>query len=398
LDTIATDIIGMNVAKISPDNVQLSVCTYDASCLSGAIDIGQLRDKNISRLPEGSLELVVRPDDDLRENETESVLGYNNIAYSDGIGFFADQYGVLRYSDGFNGTFSRVDSVGFSEYSNVHATKFSPDFENDDTMFIAGFELGVFRSIDRGLTFEKVFNSATQPQVPTGSDSVGLIVSPDFASTGVVFTYVTNGKKGGVDSVLFISEDSGSNWTAVDQGENPPRLLSLTLAIDNADGRIGKYSLLGNTRDGNIWVNRRKGQAKEFGQWEPLRYPVKGEYTSVLPKESVAGKGFCHDSVLGTSEGKLYMSMLTGGIAYGNLKDTRFTSPKASGLSQRFRFSGGGQTFVKNWRKTFYDLLLEVEGVLFGAFFNEIWMSLDDGSTWTSIYNLATREPRFSGQ
>jgi len=89
--------------------------------------------------------------------------------------------------------------------------------------------------------------------------------------------------------------------------------------------------------------------------------------------------------------------MLTGGIASGELKGTKYTKPKGSGLSQRFRFGGAGQTFVKNQRKTFNDMLVEADGALFGAFFNEIWMSLDDGSTWTSVYSLATREPRFSG-
>jgi hypothetical protein len=429
LDTIATDIIGMNVAKISPDNVQLSVCTYDDSCRSGAIDIGQLRDGSISRLPEGSLEKVMRSADDVLYDPNPNKYVYSTIAFSDGIGFLSDKIGVMRYADGFNGAYSTVDSIPFVVYplpinrSTVHGIRFSPNFENDGTMFIAGYNLGgVFRSVDRGLTFENVLNTTvvanftvsssfdqltfenvisttTQPQVPTGFESVGLIVSPDFASTGVVFTYLTGGKrfKKKEDSLLFISEDFGSNWTAVDQGKNPPRMTSLTLAIDNSDTRTGKYSLLGNEQFGNIFVNRRNGEANKFGKWEPLKYFVKGEFTSVLPKKSVAGKGFCLESVLGTPNGKLYMSMLTGGIAHGKLGGTRFLNPKASGISQRFRFSGAGQNDVKNHRKTFYDLLVEIEGVLFGTFFNEIWMSLDNGSTWTSIYNLATREPRFSG-
>jgi len=397
LDTISTDITGMNAGKISRDSAQLSVCTYDDSCWSGVIDIGQLRDGSMSRLPEGSLEKVMRTALDAAP--------YSNIAFSDGIGFMADVYGVMRYANGFNGTYSEPASIPFVNWtiptiktykSIVHGIRFSPNFENDDTMFIAGFDLGVFRSVDRGLTFENVFNATTQPQVPTGFDSIGVYVSPDFATSSVVFTYVTNGSRDLEDAFLFISEDSGSNWIAIDQGKNPPNLLSLAIATDNSS--TGTYSLVGVQMDGNAWVNRRKGDAKEFGKWDPLRYPVDGAYTSVLPeKKSFASTGYCHDSFLAAANGKLYMSILTGGIAYGKLNGNRFTKPKSSGISQRLRFGGTGQTLVKNRRKTFFEGMVEIEGIFFGAFFNEIWMSLDKGKTWTSVYNLSPRSRRFSG-
>jgi photosystem II stability/assembly factor-like uncharacterized protein len=384
LDTIATDIIGMNAGKISSDNVQLSVCTYDEACWSGAIDIGQLRDGSISRLPEGSMEKVMRKDKDK--------FPYSTIAFSNGIGFIADSYGIMRYANGFNGTYSELDSIPFAasvpmnEKSRVHGIRFSPNFENDGTMFIAGFNLGVFRSVDRGLTFENVFDATTQPEVPTGFDSIGVNVSPDFATSGVVFTYVTNGLSNLKDTLLFISEDSGLNWTVVDQGRDPPNLLSLAIVNDNS--RYGTYSLVGVQEDGIAWVNKRKGTPKVFGQWAPLRYPVGGEF---------ADGRYCHDSVLGTTNGKLYMSLLTGGIVYGELSRNKFKKIRTSGISQRFRFSGTGQTLVKNNRKTFSDGIVETEGALLGAFFNEIWMSLDDGETWTVIYNLTTRPPRFAG-
>jgi hypothetical protein len=313
----------------------------------------------------------------------------------------------MRYDNGFNGTYSNVDSITSfqtplpfsfprSNRVTVQGIVFSPNFETDNTMFIAGWNLGVFRSFDRGHTFENVFDPTTQP-VPIGSDTVGLIVSPDFASTGVVFTYVTDGPEKKEESLLFISEDFGSNWTAVDQGKDPPRMVSLTLAIDNVDKRAGKYSLLGNDKNGDIWVNRQNGEANKFGQWERLQYFVKEKLITVPPKKSVARKGFGHDSILSTPDGKLYMGILTGGIAHGKLNGTRFTDPKASGLTQRFRFGGLGQFFNKGKRRTYFDALIKIEGVLFGAFSSEIWMSLDDGFTWTSIYNLTPRAPRFSG-
>jgi len=312
-----------------------------------------------------------------------------------GLAFFADGLGVLRYADGFNGTNSRVNSVGFLENSKVHGIRFSPDFENDDTMFIAVYKLGVFRSYDRGLTFENVFNATTQSQVPIGSNllqlilsPVQLILSPDFASDGVLFTYLTADACNQCEqySLLFISENSGSTWAAVDQGENPPRMLSLASAIDKSNGVV-EYSLLGVQDNGDVWVSRRKGEANQFGQWERLSFWV-------LPGTE---EGFCHDSLLGAPNGKLYMSMLAGGIIHGKLKGTKLKGLKTSGLTQRFRFGGTGQTFVENTRKSWFEGLIEIEGVFFGAFFNEIWMSLDNGLTWTSIYKLASREPRSGG-
>jgi hypothetical protein len=406
LDTIATDIIGMNAAKISSDLAQLSVCTYDDSCRSGVVDIGALRNGSMSRLPQGSLKKVMRSADDVLYDPNPKYFVYSTIAFSDGIGFSADKLGLMRYANGFDGPYTIVDSLPFvvtaatNQLSNVHAIKFSPNFKNDGTMFLVGFNLGgVFKSVDYGVTFENVFNTTTRPEVPAGADSVGLVVSPDFETTGEVFTYVLQpGSQFLKDSLLFISEDFGVSWDAVEQGADPQRMLSVSLAIDTSKDRVGKYSLLGNDRRGNIWVNRRKEEDdNKYGNWERLIYPVKGRFTSTLPKDSIAAKGFCHESILGTPNGELYMSMLTGGIAYGKLKGVRFIEPKANGLAQRFRFSGSGQSYVKNERKTYYDLLLEVEGVVFGAFFNEIWMSVDDGSTWNSVYNLDTREPRFSG-
>jgi len=411
LDTIARDITGMNAVKISPDNIQLSLCTYDESCWYGDIDIGGLRDGSISRLPEGSLKKVIRSSEEFEVDEPglENFL-YSTIGFSDGVGFLSDKIGVMRYGNGFNGTYTKVDSitnlptplpasVPNKDRVCVQGIGFSPNFENDDTVFIGGWNIGVFRSLNRGLSFEKVFDPTTQPEVPNGAimDTVGLIVSPDFASNGVVFTYVTDGTKDKEDGLLYISENFGSNWTAVDQGEDPPRMVSLTLAIDNADNRKSKYSLLGNDKYGDVWVNRRVGQAIEFGRWEPLRYKVNGEFITKIPENSVAGKGFGHESILGTPDGKLYMGMLTGGVAYGKLNTNKFLNPKGGGLKDRFRFGGLGQAYKKELRRTYFEAIIEIEGVLFGSFSSEIWTSLDEGKTWTSIYSIPPREPRFSG-
>jgi len=299
LDTIATDIIGMDAIKISPDNIQLSVCTYDDFCRSGAIDIGPLRDGSISRLPEGSLEKVMRSTEEVGYTPNSIFSVYSTIAFADGIGILSDKIGIMRYANGFNGTYTNVDSIAFvvsdlpGKLSTVHGIEFSPNFENDDTMFIAGFNLdGVFRSVDRGLTFENVFNTSTLTEDPIRSDSVALIVSPDFESTGVVFTYVTDGNKPkgpNPISLLYISEDYGSNWTAVDQGEDPPRMTSIASAINNA--QEGEYSLVANDANGDIWVNRRRGPAREFGEWAPLLYRVNGDFTPVLPKKFSCGEG-----------------------------------------------------------------------------------------------------------
>jgi len=390
LDTIAMDVIGMNVGKVSSGVAQLSACTYDASCFSGAVEIGKLRDGSISTIPEGSLEQVVRPWSDVGENETIGIFAYNTLAYSDGIGFLSDKIGVMRYADGLNGTNTRVDSIEFAKKANVHGIRFSPDFENDNTVFVAGNELGVLRSENRGLDFTTVFNTTENPDVPDGCDPVQLMVSLDYASDGLLVAYVTDGKKR-KKSIVFVSEDSGATWAAQDQGKKPQRMVSLQLALDNAND---EYALLGVQDNGSVWVSRRKGKDKQFAEWENLRFLVDGEYVTELPE---AKEGFCHDSLVGAPNGNLYMSPLGGGIVYGKLKGTRLTDVKTRGQTERFRFGGTGQILEKNFRKTYFEGLVEIEGIFFGAFFNEIWMSLDEGETWTSVYTLEGREPEFSG-
>jgi len=168
-------------------------------------------------------------------------------------------------------------------------------------------------------------------------------------------------------------------------------MVSLQLALDNAND---EYALLGVQDNGSVWVSRRKGKDKQFAEWENLRFLVDGEYVTELPE---AKEGFCHDSLVGAPNGNLYMSPLGGGIVYGKLKGTRLTDVKTRGQTERFRFGGTGQILEKNFRKTYFEGLVEIEGIFFGAFFNEIWMSLDEGETWTSVYTLEGREPEFSG-
>jgi len=441
LDTIHNDATGLDVAKLSEDRFQVSICTYDNGCWSGAADLGPLRDGSQSKLPDGFMARLYAP-----ENSTDDKLATPLTLYleldtpSDAAArcWRSDAYRVLGFSNGigFLDTDSRYcersavagsiwrSTDGFASWSNmslvslplpeevemnkevavvkVHVIEYSPDFKDDGTLFVGGLGVGISRSNDSGLTFETVFNPYTTMDVNTQVSQ--MIVSPKFATDRTVYAHLTEGKSESPKiNHVYVSRDAGSTWAESGAGFSDG-MLSIAVTVDHNPKRSGDFALVGVHADGSVVVSRRgKKSSGRFLKWRPMKFwsTEKGKYTArhKLARKS-AESGFCRDGILGAPDGTLFMSMLGGGVLKGQLRGTRFTKPKSSGLDQRWRL-GGQNSLVEAHRKTFYNLIAaspdnKDDGVLFGVFYDELYVSLDNGVSWSavnSIPSMGTRLP-----
>ncbi len=126
--------------------------------------------------------------------------------------------GIYRSTNG-GTSWDLLPSPGFS---NSWLLFLSPDFVQDDTLFVAG--MGMYRSMDRGSTWTDI----TDPEFTTNIQ--GFAVSPHFAQDQTIVA----GKSG---SYLYISEDAGITWFQLDQITNIGGLMfnvgGLTLGYKN---------------------------------------------------------------------------------------------------------------------------------------------------------------------
>ena len=89
--------------------------------------------------------------------------------------------------------------------SSLEAISISPNFSNDSTVFVGVFGGYVYRSTDRGLSWE---------QFKKGLDSkytLALGISPDFSNDGTIFA-------GTIDKGIFVSSDRGETWKFTGEG------------------------------------------------------------------------------------------------------------------------------------------------------------------------------------
>ena len=83
----------------------------------------------------------------------------------------------------------------------------SPDVINDGTLFVGlhGWDMGVFRSTDRGDTWHEVYEGLR------GNSAPWVVVSPNFSQDGTLFVGRGNGG-------LYRSTNRGESWKKTSEG------------------------------------------------------------------------------------------------------------------------------------------------------------------------------------
>jgi len=413
----------MSVTKASGHHVHLSVGTYHGFCWTGVVDLQKLLHGTNPVLPNGFMKQLVIPPP-FPPDETYNRVVFSPTVKDTEIAFYTIPFSkkddfyrsnaIFRSTDGFAGglyidpaknpntSLVELPTLRESGTVKVHVIKYSPNFEADGTMFIGGLNIGICRSTDYGLTFETIFSF--YDEVPNAM-VVKLLVSPDYARDRLLAALVIDGPEG--ISAVFISKNSGSTWDQIQHNikEKLFKLTNIMFAIDNKPKRFSKYSLVGILKDGSIRVSQ--PSKKTFRVWEPLLFKDEsGKYAAGLPKYTMGftkiRMGFSRDAILGTPDGKLIMGLLVGGIVQGKLFKNKFKDTEIRGKNQRWTFAS--EVHLKeNFSKSFQNMIAISpdymnDGILFGAYYNEIYASVDKGETWNVVYTLPFVAPRFSGK
>jgi photosystem II stability/assembly factor-like uncharacterized protein len=110
-----------------------------------------------------------------------------------------------------------VTKDGGTDY--IEAAAISPSYEEDGIIIVSVRGKGVYRSGDRGRSFQPVGDISlmlTRANIPRGASP--LIFSPDFSKDGKVYGYGAAGAR------IYVSTDRGKNWRIISIPQRKPSL------------------------------------------------------------------------------------------------------------------------------------------------------------------------------
>ncbi len=337
------------------------------------------------------------------------------LAFSPGFGTDKRIFG-LSNSGGFfissdAGASWTESSTGITA-ADVLSIAVSPGYANDGTIF-AGTDAGMFKSTDRGVSWNRI--------APSGSI---LAISPDYASDRTIFGASLN--------VLYRSTDGGSTWSMSTFNDE---INTVKLSPDFAnDGQIilglvnrndyspytGVYCSMG----GGIFASTDRGASwKEIGKdgfdvtaiafspnyghtylsnGSPVidRNVYAGTWGDILDQWGVNWMGGIFNSPDG---GANWYGFLNNGLPstiYGPQISILALSPNFDQDSIAFSVDNGGlfksSDGGSNWSSSplspyvssvAMSLNFSQDGAIFAGTYNKVFLSADKGKSWTSMNN-----------
>lgn len=200
----------------------------------------------------------------------------------DGICLAAQQSGLFRSADRGASWQSVYPTLAQAETIATHAAAFSPDFTHDQTIF-AAVQGGIWRSTDGGDHWQSHALPAPPPV------ACGLSVSPNYLRDGQAFCAT-------VEDGVFITRDRGSRWATWNFGLLDLQALCLVVSPQfSADDTL----LIG--AESGIYRSKNGGRA-----WKTLDFPVESAPVTSLAFSS----SYETDGTLfaGTLNGELFRS------------------------------------------------------------------------------------------
>jgi hypothetical protein len=121
----------------------------------------------------------------------------------DGTIYVGSNVGMFRSTD-YGETWSRIDNglgagAANPPYPDITSVVISPDFANDNTLFVLNYTQGIFKSTDRGNSWACVSNSITIGE---------LAISPNYVNDGMLAVQ----KDSSAGEFVIISRDRGASW------------------------------------------------------------------------------------------------------------------------------------------------------------------------------------------
>lgn len=127
--------------------------------------------------------------------------------------------------------------------SSLEAISISPNFSNDNTVFIGVFGGYIYRSTDRGLSWEQ-FKKGLNSKY-----TLALGISPNFSNDGTIFA-------GTIDKGIFISSDAGETWKFIGEGLPDKFIQRIVVSSNYLNDQTVFLAMPGE----GLYISRNKGE------------------------------------------------------------------------------------------------------------------------------------------
>jgi PKD repeat protein/photosystem II stability/assembly factor-like uncharacterized protein len=309
----------------------------------------------------------------------------------------------------------------------VRGMAISPNYANDQTLFIGTSYYGVWKTTDGGASWARVSNGLTI------SDVRALVVSPAYVTDTTAFAGTAYGG-------IFKTTDGGASWTRVDGGVTSRDIQALAVSPAYASDRhvfaaTQGEGVLASTNGGNTWVARNSGMtdgwlnalaispnygadrtlfAAAWGQVfksinQGYSWSTSGVITNANLTALAVSPNYASDPIVFTasdwesglfnsSDGGSAWSPIGGNPGWNQLWALAISPNYASDQtlfagdwwSGAFKSSDGGNNWSRIWSDFSPQVVLAVspaysqdQTLFVGTQFNGIFKSANGGNTWT---------------
>ncbi|MGK7907286.1 MAG: WD40/YVTN/BNR-like repeat-containing protein [Synechococcus sp.] len=283
----------------------------------------------------------------------------NNLLISDNLGKswrrspLANNY--LGFRKILNSAWSKIPVIGSKDLFTVYfptQLAFSPNYQQDRTLFIGAREGSIFRSLDGGESIEKI--SALSKRI----NSIAL--SPNFSVDRKVFA-LDNGEK------LYESNDAGESWQPVDFVADSDPLLFYVVTTP-----------AGSSPEGETFLATSKGLYKRTGEespWELLTGA--GLDDSSYIQEVAVSPNFAEDRTLIASvRGKGTFKSIDAGESFSKIAEDLFEDNY--GFASYYSFPSTALTL--KFSPTYSE-----DRTIVGSTGRDLFVSQDEGETWSRL-------------
>lgn len=229
----------------------------------------------------------------------------------------------------------------------------SPNFANDQTIYLNNQQGVLFKSTNGGKSFEV----ANRLDKQSGNNAPSLAISPNFAVDQTLFT---SGAKG-----VYQSVDAGKTWRVLT--ENTPLQDARNIQLALSPNYPNDNTVLVSTSRG-LYITADNGKT-----WKPITYSALGEQPYV---EAIAiSPNYAQDQTFVISlRGKGLFRTTDKGQSFSQIGDRRISLSRVHGTPS----AGQAVQFSPNYAldNTLYG---------FGSATSEIFKSVDGGDTWETL-------------
>ena len=270
--------------------------------------------------------------------------------------------------------YSILPAIDETKPTFIRHIEFSPNFYDDSTMFVAGDNIGLAVSSNKGETFKLKWNPRTQKP---GSIITSIAVSPYFGIDGSMAVLVQDGHNEDVD--IFWSQNRGRTWDRMDTRRGPWTQVEAVANDEKAFVLMGVMA--GNARL-HIWGNT-------------------GNVCHDLKNGDVAGyeDGYELRGAVAAPNGDLLAALRQGGVVrFSNLKNVTANNSKDWYFDRKVlskQEEGGGPTLKilspyeqPVGRLIAYSPDYKNDQIVVAASYYSIFASYDMGENWELVATL----------